>query len=326
MKNRRKIILDIIKSKSFIGSFFFAIALWVYSSLNSEFITYKRLPLSINLPNNRAIASDIPKNVTLEVKGTGWQLLNLLFINSNAGCRIDLSEIKDLDSLKISRKEYLKGLYNVTNVNTIEFAPESFVLQTGTVSEKDVTIRSNLRVNPYEGYMVVGDIDLHPNMIVIKGNYNVVNNINYWNTKKMIIEGVSESFETIVHLSDSLSNIINLSDQTISAHVDIQQIAEQTLYDIPIKIKGTQLSQKHKIMPEFITVTIRGGINQLYDFNPENISASLNSDDILNDSTGLIKPEIKIPKNIQIVNITPKYLTHKIIDFIPKKQITSYKF
>lgn len=319
MKKEKNIVIEVITSKSFIGSFIFAIALWVYTSLNAEYTIFQKIPLSVVLPSNRAIASEIPSHIQVELKGTGWHLLNLYYINSNIGCKINLSAEKDFDSIKITRKEFSKGLYNSQNLATVDFAPESFVLQTGKVDEVDVPIRSNIQVTPYEGYMVVGDILLHPNMVVLKGNHNKISGFTYWQTKYMKIDGLSDNYETTVYLSDSLSNIIQLSENPVNAQINIQQIAEQIIYDVPIKINGGNLNGKHKLMPEFITVIVRGGINQLYDFNPELISASVNIDEILKDSTGRIIPEINVPRNIKTVSIYPKFLTHKIIENISKK-------
>ena len=61
-----------VNSKSFWGSLLFAMALWGYTSLNTEFNEQIEVPLYVKLPANRAMESELDKTVTIAVKGTGW--------------------------------------------------------------------------------------------------------------------------------------------------------------------------------------------------------------------------------------------------------------
>ena len=69
-------------SKAFWGSILMAIALWTYTSLNMEYITAVKVPLFIKLPESKSLENNISKDVTLQVKGNGWHLFNLIFSQS----------------------------------------------------------------------------------------------------------------------------------------------------------------------------------------------------------------------------------------------------
>ena len=69
----------------------------------------------------------------------------------------------------------------------------------------------------------------------------------------------------------------------------------------------------HKIEPRYFSVTLSGGIDVINKLQQENISISINYQDILNDSTGIIKPTVTIPNNTKLLSISPKYIIHNEI-------------
>ncbi len=115
---------------------------------------------------------------------------------------------------------------------------------------------------------------------------------------------------TSVELSDSLSSIINLSVNRVNIYINIQQEADLYIPDIPISLKGGSPPETNKFIPPFVSLLIRGGIEEISKINRDNISVSLNYDQILSDSTGLLKPEITLPQNVNLISISPPWIYH----------------
>ena len=312
MKNKIKRISKLISSRSFVGSVLLALGLWVYIILNSTKTSIINVPLFINLPSDRAIENEIDKTIPFNVKGTGWQLLNAMYFNTNIKCVIDLSSVFFKDSTyEITREEIRKGLLNNTSLEASEIeTSKNITIKTGKVGEYSILVEPNITVNTREGFMLVGDIITKPDLINIRGNDRIVKKIQKWPTQRIVFNDVYEPIFKLVHLSDSIQNIITLSENKVKVIADVQKVAELMIPDVKIKIIGTDVPKDLIIFPNRVNVTIRGGIDQLSTLDPDAISASINSNDLLSDSLGILKLNITIPQYIKILSIDPPFIRH----------------
>jgi YbbR domain-containing protein len=309
-----KKIRKILTSKSFLGSIFFAFAMWVYTSLNAEYKTFVDVPLKIKLPKNVAIETPLPSKISIKVKGSGWAIFYLDFFSTSADCLINLSD-KPLSegSYQITRSEIIKGVEYFLNVEAIDVLPEVLEITTGLIAQRTVPVKSNISLNLKDGFSNVGNIVLSPDSISISGNKKVIDNISHWETVPTTINKVFEPGTITVSLKDTLNTIVTLSQNYINANYDVEQSADLTVYDIPVNIKGSNnLPKNHKLEPNRICITLSGGVEQLANFDPGQIESYIDLKDILQDSTGIIIPKVKIGnKNIKLNSINPPYIFHK---------------
>ena len=314
MKHRIKKIYHFIISKTFLGALGFAFALWLYITLNTEFITFVKLPLVVKLPANRAIESPLPPFISVKVRGTGWQIFNLNYFNSAAKCEIDLINEKISDSLHLlSRIDIMKNLQSTLNIDAIDVMPSMLNLSMGKIEEFSIIIKPDVVIEPSDGYMLVGDVLTKPDLINIAGNEKIIQKITEWKTIPYKVENAREPIFSVVPLVDSLTNIVTLSQNTVKVIADIQKISEIEVRDIPVQISGSDLPKEHQIMPKRLTITLRGGIDDIVGLNYDNISITVNSADVLNDTTGILIPRVELPQNIKMLTIRPQYITHKVI-------------
>lgn len=309
MAIKQKRLKEILTSKSFYGSVFFALALWAYTSMNNIYVTTVKVPLNINLPEYRAIENYIQKNITLKVRGTGWHLFYLFFINKEAKCNIDLVSY-DLtkDNYTIERAEILKGIQDMINIETIDVIPEKIEINTGLKDEKKIPIIPRINIATRDGFLQVGNIKLRPDSITIKGNLKFIKNIMYWETELIELDDIYHEFSMSVKLKDTLNGRVELAKDFVEFYADVQEMSSITFYDIPIFIKGGSLSEDQQIYPPHLSVTLQGGINDITRISPENVAITINYSKILHDSTGIIIPEVNIPHSIKATTIYPKYV------------------
>jgi YbbR domain-containing protein len=309
MRFRR--VKRLLTSKSFLGSFLFAASLWAYTSLSHEYTPFVKVPLSVKLPATKAIENPLPETISIKVKGGGWQLFYLIFFNTAKKCIVDISDKEILeDEYIVTRTDILKGIQNVVDVEPIDVLPESMKLKLGKVSTYFVPVSVAINVTPKEGFVALSELKIKPDSIGITGNEKVVKDIRFWATKKIDILNINHTQTISVELSDSLISIVKLSRKTVDVTVDIDLEADITIHDIPITIRGGTLPKNHKINPNKISVVVYGGIERLSTLNSKNISAYINYDDIMNDSTGVIIPTLNKIDGIAGFHITPKYIYH----------------
>jgi len=305
-----------VSKKSYLGALLFAMALWLYASLGSSFSTLVNMPLIIQLPEDRAFEEPPPASVSIEAKGTGWNLFNLLYFNKSKKIYLDLSKTQINDSIfNINRTSILKGLQSFERVELSDILTENVSIKTGKVTTYSVPVEPDITIIPADGFYLVGKPKLDPDMIEIRGNDKIVSNIKTWKTKPLVLEDRNRAFIYNLALSDTLSEIVKLNRTNINFTADIQQTAEVTFDEIRISIRGGSIPKNYKIQPEFVSITFRGGINEIIDLNPDKISVTLNYADILNDKSGILIPKIEFPGSSRVINLEPSFLyNYKIIE------------
>ena len=302
----------VISSKSFLGAFLFAFALWIYVNLSNEYTTYIQLPLEVILPENRALESSLPTTVDIEVKGTGWNLINLTIFNTSALCRIDLSEeLINQDEYRVSRTEILKSAQEDLASVSLNDVRESLTIKTGAIGYDTVEIVPRFTITPKKGFALIGKYEMWPKTVRIKGNSKISGMIDVWPTERVNIDNYHKSFTVNVPLSDSLKGIINLSQSYVTVRANIQQEATVSIPDIPLHIKGGNVNEEHIVQPTYLNVTLSGPIDIISALTRDDIKARIDYADIINDSTGILIPEITMPDDLTILNFSPSYVYHK---------------
>ncbi len=298
-----------VSKKSLLGAFLFAIALWLYTSLGSSYSTLVNMPLIIQLPEDRAFEEAPPRSVMIEAKGTGWNLFNLLLFNNSKKVFLDLSNVQITDSdYNINRNAILKGLQSFERVELSDILTDNILIKTGKVTTYSVPVEPNITIIPAEGFFLVGKPKLEPDMIEIRGNEKIVSKIKSWSTQKMVYDNKNASFYQSIQLSDSLEGIVKLNIKNIQFTADIQQTAEATFDEIKISIRGGVMPNNYKLYPDFISVTFRGGINEIIALTADKVSVTLNYADILNDKSGVLIPKVEFPGNLQVIQLYPKHI------------------
>lgn len=303
--------LTVMGTKAFMGSVFFAFSLWLYVNLSAEYTTYIRLPLEVTLPPGRALESSLPAHISIEVKGTGWTLINQNLFSKSTPCVVDLSD-KNINTpdYMISSADILQSAQAVLFNLELSNVRETLIINTGSIATYDVKVIPKFTLKPREGFAFVGKPKITPGEIRISGNRKVSETITEWNTEGIVIDNLYKSFTINIPLSDTLKGIIRLSDNYITVRGEVQQIAEKVIPDVKIKIKGGTLKNEHLIKPGQVTITVAGPVDAISNVSGEDISARLEVSEIINDSTGILKPKIILPDDIKAINISPAYVFH----------------
>ncbi|MFW6276442.1 MAG: hypothetical protein ACOC2K_02070 [Bacteroidota bacterium] len=306
-------IRKLIKSKSFWGAVLFAMALWGYTSLNSEYSTRVQVPLDVQIPRDRAIETPLPDEITIEVHGMGWHLFNLIFFNSSKKVEIDLSNIQIQDSVyRISRNEIMKGIRFITNVEQKDVIPENLLLKTGAIGTYKIPVRPDVEIQPREGFALTGDLRLQPDSVTIKGNDRLIRDIKSWKTVRKEFSDVRSDLVTEIMLLDTFYVIVSMEPEKITLRANIQQSVDLTFYDVPVEIEGGQLPKNHKLMPPRLNLTVRGGIERVSGLSRQNIKAYLTLEQIINDTTGILMPSFIVPDDVELLNPGQIIIYHTI--------------
>ncbi|MCL2039915.1 MAG: hypothetical protein FWG85_05755 [Bacteroidetes bacterium] len=323
------IVLDKIKqfswfkNKSFWIILFLTIFFWVYISFSDTYITMLEIPITVVPPKGRAIEQELNNFINVEIEGSGWNLFNYMYINKGKKCIVHLDNIErnkeDTASYILNSVDFQKGLENINKVIPRKFYPARLNITTDRIVEKKVDIKPDVMLKVKEGFILVGGVRTEPSTVVISGNSKSLKNINQWKTTYNEFKNINASFNYILDVSDHLASIINVEPNKIKINGEIQQYAEITFDDIELKIIGGQIPNNHILLPHNFKVTLIGGIELLNKITHADIELTIDYDKIMNDTTGILVPNLKIPPFTKTMDISPKVIYHKVKSSKPIK-------
>jgi YbbR domain-containing protein len=287
-----------------------AFSLWVYTSLSEDNTLDVSIPFGITLPEDHALENQIPSNVDVVFSGKGWDLFYFKYFRKDLECQIDMTNdiIKDTIA-QITRQRIISSLRTEKDVVPIAVKNDDIRLVTGKIIEKYVPVVPEILINTVTEYKVFGEIEVEPAEIKIRGNQNLLKNINEWKTEDIEFSDISGNIEETVPIAGSEDGIVEPLTQTVTVKAKVRKTADITLRDIPIVIRG-RISKNHKLFPEHVDVSISGSLEDIANISQDSIEIYFNPADVINDKQGIIVPRIKLPKRYKFLSISPNYIEH----------------
>lgn len=297
-----------IKFYAFFFSIFFAVLLWLLVAMANEFQITMSIPLVIdNMKESETIAYPKPE-ISATIQGTGWQLLLLYFTPT---LKYHLS-MNDINGTIITNEKLSQRMYHSGEIKILSVFPNSITLSTERKIQKTVPIIPTANLEFYEGYGGIGKITALPESVTISGAKSLVEKIQSWKTQPLTLSNIKSNVEQEVKFIDSLDNEIVLNKYSAILSLEVQPLAEKTLYDIPVTVAEVPENRKVVLLPKKIDVVIRGGVKEISSIEAKQFSASIDYKTILLDTSGFVQPTITSPENIRIINQNPAQLQYVI--------------
>ena len=294
-----------------LASFLLSAVLWVSLNLNQTYEIEKTVPVKININKPYAVSGNIPLNLEVKFRGVGWNLIRL-FTSLNLEFTYDINARKN-DQYTLVTKEYLDDNMGLSqNLQITGVYPETLLVKVENYEEKYVKINPRLNIICKEGYQVVGKPLLEPDSIKIGGALNILRALDHFNTRSITFDNVNASIIRNISLSDSLTNILSLSQKEVSLRVEIEPTAEKEFGNIEIIVPDTPEDKEVLLIPQNVTIQIKGGVNQLAGIDVSKIIAKIDYRKILADSTGSLTPVFEIPPGCTVISMKPETIQYVI--------------
>ncbi len=288
-----------------LASIFFAIATWISVNLRDEYTIVRHLPVVIeNMKEGKALRYPLPKFVSVRFHGTGWSLAGLYF-SPDVKYFIDVSNIGSGDFI-ITGRDLLEHTKLPVSLQPIDVKPDTMVLALDEYREKRVPIVPRILLDYKDGYGQVGPVRVNPESTVVGGSLNLLRTIAVWYTEYRKFENLHAPISTDIPLEDPPNYSVEIFNQTAHLQVNIQPFAEKTFAGIPIIATGVPPGRDVIFIPPKMDIIVRGGIDQLAKLNPQDFSATVSYQALLQDSTGNIAPAMASPEEVKIVSQKPE--------------------
>lgn len=287
-----------------IGAFILAILLWLFVISGAQYTTILDIPIEArNLNAQKTYLREVPKFASVMLKGKGRDLFKAYILQNFTGFKLvlDLEGIsQEYEFLlnkyfeKNPRKVVLPASYNLTFIEVVY--PNKIKISLDEIVQKTVSVRSNIVSLLKDGYTQIGSVKFNPDSVNVVGPKAELDKIDNVYTVRDTLIQVSNPIEGSLSLILP-SKLINYSHNEVNYLLDIQQISERIIVDIPVsvinKIKGIRVFPS----PQTVSLTVIGGAMQIANIKPNDISVSLDFNSWSIDQS-FYKPKVLIPYDI----------------------------
>lgn len=287
---------------SFLLFLILSAGIWFLNVLDKDRDTVISVPVVYkNLPRNISFENDLPREITLNIKDEG---LNLLRYNKEKSLKLvfDIAE-DDLinNELYISHNKIIEKisaqLLNSTRIEDIfpsEIKRDYTILHT-----KVVPIKPQISILTSNQFMLTSPLKIYPEKIKIYGSEDVLNKINAVFTENFQLTNVRDTIIKKIRLTKLDKVKFELDDVQLSVFVEM--FTEKKIA-IPVKVVNSPEYLNVKTFPAQVDVICNVGVSYFKAFKSTDIQLFIDYNDIKN--RNLNKHKIKIlNNNSRITNI-----------------------
>ncbi|MDX1618171.1 MAG: CdaR family protein [Balneolaceae bacterium] len=271
----------------FIIALILALCLWFLVNLSRTYVLNINLPIELgNIPEERALAENLPGFATVSVQAEGWKLINLY--NNPPRVFVDVSngEVNLYDQVQ-------QQMNAVPDVEVQKVQPLILSLELEERVSKRVPVRSKVNVEFAEQYNFVGTPVINPDSILVRGAASLVEEVTFWETDSVTLRNVREDITSSVPLKEP-PNLLTLSRNEIEVTADVAEYTEGES-KVFVRMRNMPEAQNVNLSPSFVTVKYSVPIEEyteVQDLNP--FSAYVPWSEVQQDSSGFISPQIEV--------------------------------
>ncbi|MFA7360582.1 MAG: CdaR family protein [Candidatus Kapaibacterium sp.] len=287
-----------------VNTFIFSVLLWVYVNLNLTYSYEVNIPLSVRSAKSQGVSNDIPASVDVILKGKGWSLLKIL-TTENLEYYLDLTQFKKDTKVDLMQNtnEALKLPFDVYVQNV---SPGIIEVMFDNMITKMVRVKNNTSVQTRDEFTVIGNVMLRPDSVKLTGASSSLSKIKFVQTEYLVFKDVSTNISRDVKLIDTLGSQIKIEPTEINVSYKVELSAEKTFEDIDVNVYGIPSDKDVLIIPPKISITLRGGVEELSKLTAKDLNIGINYHQIESDEQGEVEPTIELSDIFTLIKVQPQ--------------------
>ncbi|MBI1805927.1 MAG: hypothetical protein HYR76_02610 [Ignavibacteria bacterium] len=288
-----------------IASIVFAVLTWVSVNMRDEYTVVKHMPVVLeNVKEGKALKYAIPRFVSVRFRGNGWSLVGL-YLSPDVKYFIDVSSLGAEDFM-ITSRDLLEHIKLPVTLQPVDVKPDTLLLALDDYKEKRVPILPRIVLGWREGYGQVGPTRLSPESVLVGGSENIIRTVIAWPTLYKKYEDLRTAIDADIPLEEPSMYSIEIFDRQTRLQVNIQPFAEKTFTGIALTAQAVPTNREVIFIPPRMDIIARGGIDQLAKLTSGDFQASVNFQNLMQDSVEVITPDLTIPPEVKVISRKPE--------------------
>lgn len=287
----------------------FSIILWGAISLNEEYFTGIKMPVKfLYSADSNAVSKVSIEEVTLNIKGQGWQLAKLV-LTDDLGFFIRTHNRYGKQEVSL-KSELENNSWFSTNLQIMEIIPDRISFFVEHAASKRVKIIPNLKLTFLDGFIQTDSIRLSKDSVTIYGPSSEINKIQFVKTKYYEFTELDKKIRERIELEPQ--KLFGYKFNSINVTIDVQKVVDKTFEKIIVEPIDVPENYVLQLIPHEINLRLRGGLNVLSKMSGDEIKVFVKFNNAFNDTLGYLIPDVNIPPYTQVIETEPQKIEYII--------------
>lgn len=301
------------KAGVFIICLIISIILWLLVVLSKDYTVSYQFPVKyINQPASKVIASALPKQVAIQIKGSGMQQLHFQLFKPEGNLNIDLSKAH----FDVNNKEFVfetRSTLDTVNkqfnhgIQVIRIQPDAIYFKVKPKLYKKLPVKLVALLNYERQFQLNGIIKLSPSEIMVSGDSSELASLSEIQTENTMLKNIRNNINQKVNLVTPPGyNTIELITKQTDLFIPVDKYTEASV-EVPVHIDNTPRGRKIKTIPEKVKVTYTVALSRFEKINSNMFLVKGDFKKSEADNSNKIKLElIKTPQYVRNAKIFPE--------------------
>ncbi len=287
----------------YFGFLILTIVIWLFIKMSEQFYVNQQFDIDYLL-DDHYVFTEIPANtISTQLQAKGWDLFNLHI--GRLGKKLQLKVQPETDKQTINHTELIRAIkmqFLGDRIKVLQISPEHIPLKYELLAQKKVPVLLNGKLSPAKGYTFKKPIGFDPDSVLLKGQLQSLNGIDFWPTTPINLEGLKDSITIEIDLQPIQAEDIIVLQEKVRLTAAIEQKTRKTLtaaihYD----------TSKMHIIPKIVELSFEVGLSRYDSIRASDFVFEIQLDSTTSEEN-LIAPVVlvKKPQEIEQVNYQPK--------------------
>jgi len=280
-----------------------AVFFWFYITLDNQYEHDFDVPLYfVNLPKDHTLMNPVPSHVKVRFRGSGRAFLGFRFRDRKMV--VDMLEISNNTRVPLTL-DMIHDIPSELNVKPIAIVePKTLFLRWVKISERKIPVIPKIQCLLEDGYTQIGDIELIPDSVTIRGPKTWIDTLQGIVTKARTYTHVKQKLEGEIPLEVSFPGL-TYSEKKVRFRVDVQRIGEKTIPEVPVCLLNVPEGVEVLVRPNVANVTLQGGVEILSRLEKKDVTLTIDYAALSPDSLKSVVPELHVPKGVLSFRLDP---------------------
>jgi len=208
----------------------------------------------VDPPENRAYHPLQDDSVSLQIEGSGWQLLFSRLRLQPTAINVSLKSLSTRSFIVFSNQLVDINKQFASNQKVISVLPDTLFFDFSKRSVKKIPIRLMHNLTFEKNYGISGPIRMTPNHVIVNGATEDLKKIEVWPTTMLTRNDVSAPVTAKLGFMESKANNIDVFPLSVKVEIPVEMFTEKII-EVPVKVLNAG-GREVQVLPERVAITM----------------------------------------------------------------------
>ncbi len=285
-----------------------SLVLWLITKMGQNYDYAYTIELEYYLPEGFAFRQMPPRQLTLSVSGSGWNMLKYNIAGKKKKkLNLEITQTTDHTLFPSRIKTQINKSLRNFNLYMTSSSPEVLEIYLDTLARKKVPLILQGKIETSPIRHLLRPPVLKPDSIQISGAKSLLEGISQWPTAKIEKTDIDESMEIPIKVAPPENELLKISPQEVKLLIEVEELLQKEFF-VPVKIVNPPQSDSLAIFPAQVQVKTSVGRSYYDSLQPTDFEVIADFSQVKpgSDQTTLALQWGKKPAYVESANFSPQ--------------------